>query len=236
MEFCGGPKIIHKSNDFDKKQVIKECPDCSQAFDPPVCGIREDGDGFRARKFRNECELTKYNCKKGTQFTVTDSFICNDKKPETTDNEVTEKEEEEPVTNPIKIEELKKNKPLVIIDGSMIDKNNINESINNFFASTHVMNIRLKQQNMNESTRRTFIPIFGPRVVFKPWSRPPQNVNEDYMHSPLLGTCFHTCPTVFILLNYYYYSKNLNLNFIMLFSFHISPQNYILTHKVNTLR
>ncbi|XP_026739171.1 uncharacterized protein LOC113502013 isoform X2 [Trichoplusia ni] len=193
MEFCGGPRIIHKSSDFEKTQFDKECPDCSETSEPPVCGIRQDGEGYRLRTFRNKCELTKHNCVKGTHFFVTEFYLCNDDKPAAYDNDVTQKEG--PAKEAQTIEKLKKIKPLVIVSGSMIDKNNINESIDNFFASTHLVNMPLKQQFLNESTRKVFASILGPRVIFTPWTTKPKNVSTDYLHMPLVKTCFHKCPT-----------------------------------------
>lgn len=68
--------------------------DCLHPTDDVLaCGLRQDGEGFRIRIFRNKCELWEHNCKNHVNFTITNFYICNDlelpaaknKKPKTTD-------------------------------------------------------------------------------------------------------------------------------------------------------
>lgn len=193
----------HCTAESIKSDQFNTCAECTESGDR-VCGIRPEGEGFKIRIFANECRLKRYNCEEGheeLQFTVTDYFICsNDPSLEEKDGdkEILE-EEDSPVTT--KVNETNsptKTKNLVIVDGSMLDRRNINDSIRNFFAATHVLDLPMRdiQPMLNESTRKRLIHIFGPVTVFRPWVKIPKNISDDYLHKPTLGSCYHTCPTV----------------------------------------
>ncbi|XP_075978151.1 uncharacterized protein LOC142977907 [Anticarsia gemmatalis] len=199
------------------------CPDCLSEEEEPICGIREDGDGFRTRIFENECQLLKYNCEQQIQFNVTDYFICdnnigegsveqdNDEETGTLpeDIELTDRpidevsidttvtyEETTTLTSQV-VENKTVFKNIVVVRGSMSEMMNINNTVADFFASTHVLDLPVQemQPNLNESARRMLLRVFGPIKVFTPWIDIPKNISEDHYHKPTLSSCFHTCPT-----------------------------------------
>ncbi|XP_028166950.1 uncharacterized protein LOC114357515 [Ostrinia furnacalis] len=161
--------------------------DCSYPDDAAeVCGIRQDGDGFRVRLFQNKCQLILYNCKNDTNFTITDRYICNGLNISRDTNNLK-----------LNVKSNKVLKPIIVVDASMFNFRHVNETIDNFFAATHLLNVPLAEvhRQMNDSTRRMMIHIFGPQVVYKPWITIPKNISEDYYHKPTLSSCFHKCPT-----------------------------------------
>ncbi|KPI95196.1 hypothetical protein RR46_12200 [Papilio xuthus] len=158
-----------------------------------ICGLKKHGAGYKIRIFETECQLKKHNCQTNSEFVETDLFICKS----TLLNDSTTLNED-----PIKLNEDPKDiilKNIVVIDANMLGfKNNINDTIGNFFAATHVLDMPMREVSpdlVNEITRRREIKIAGPVKVFQPWTTIPSNVSDDYMHSPTLSSCFHKCPT-----------------------------------------
>lgn len=202
MKHCT-KKSTQKSESNEHVQFVKTCIDCKDEGDP-VCGIRQYGEGFKIRIFENECQLNRYNCEWDMHFTVTDYFICSndpnsEEEEEINDEEEVNDKEEFPTTlpvngpnNPIKT------KNLVVVDGSMLDPQNINQSIRHFFAATHVLDLPMKdiRPMFNESTRRRVVQVFGPIKVYTPWIHIPKNISDDDYHQPTLSSCYHKCPTV----------------------------------------
>ncbi|KPJ10159.1 hypothetical protein RR48_04982 [Papilio machaon] len=158
-----------------------------------ICGLKKYGAAYKVRIFKNECELKKHNCDTKSEFVETDLFICNS----LLSNDSTSSND-----NPIKSNEEPKDiilNNIVVIDGNMLGyKNNINDTIETFFAATHVLDMPMREISpdfVNEITRRRQIKIAGPIKVFQPWTTIPSNITDDYLHSPTLSSCFHKCPT-----------------------------------------
>ncbi|KAL0838623.1 hypothetical protein ABMA28_016708 [Loxostege sticticalis] len=163
--------------------------DCSYPSDAGlVCGIRRDGEGFRVRLFENKCQLIMFNCRSDTNFTITDLYLCDG---------VDLVRDTETISRRFNVKN-KFFKPMFVVDASMFNFGNINESIENFFAATHLLNMPLVevQNSMNDSGRRMILKIFGPQVVYKPFTEIPKNISEDHYHKPTLRSCYHKCPTL----------------------------------------
>ncbi|XP_052753228.1 uncharacterized protein LOC113516413 [Galleria mellonella] len=195
-------KLINKNviNEIEKKSdTADSCAkyDCTKLVVNSiyVCGIRQVDNGFKVRLFRNKCAMQKYNCEKKLQFVVTDSYICNGLNitNDTVSMVPTSGEEDK---NSVK-DNLKQDN-LFIIDGSLFNYNNdINNTIDNFFAATHVFDLPVKEvpsNDLNANTRRLILNRFGPQKVFKPWITIPKNISEDHYHRPTLSSCYHKCP------------------------------------------
>ncbi|KAJ0176462.1 hypothetical protein K1T71_007641 [Dendrolimus kikuchii] len=87
-------------------------------------------------------------------------------------------------------------KNIIIVDTPLNTNVDIKDTIDNFFAATHVFDLPLKEiDNELNETRRMHLKIAGPVKVFKPWITIPKNISEDYNHAPTLSSCFHKCPT-----------------------------------------
>ncbi|XP_045483958.1 uncharacterized protein LOC123689136 [Pieris rapae] len=85
-------------------------------------------------------------------------------------------------------------KNLVIINGGMLGTDNVNESIDSFFAATHVFDLPVKEMDPF-NTRRRLIKNAGPVKIFVPLIVIPKEKKNDTYHRPTLSTCYHTCPT-----------------------------------------
>ncbi|XP_030019771.2 uncharacterized protein LOC115439869 [Manduca sexta] len=169
----------------DGEELMKpECDkyDCANESDKlQVCGIRQEGKGFKVRLFHNECQLWKYNCENKLKYNITDYHICNglsitvENKHDTEYNEI---------------------KQLIVVDGTIFNRNNnVNDTIDNFFAATHVFDMPMQEvKGLNATTRRMLLNIAGPVKVFKPWITIPKNISDDYYHRPTLSSCYHKCP------------------------------------------
>ncbi|XP_060803368.1 uncharacterized protein LOC106137896 [Amyelois transitella] len=164
--------------------------DCFEGEPKRVCGVREEGEGYRIRLFKNNCQLNKYNCQNKEHFEQTDDYLCNDV-------EITEFDDE--IDVPVNSTGENVQKHLFIIDGSFLNFNgNVNETIDNFFAATHVLDLPVREipgNDMNEPARRMVLSKFGPQKVFKPWIHIPKNRSDDHFHKPTLSSCYHKCPT-----------------------------------------
>lgn len=164
------------------------CPtQCPPSPDPSnrVCAWAQHGAGFKIRLFNNKCALLKFNCDNKLKFDVTDRKLCND--IELTDE--TEKVERSKLVNG-------KTKPLIVVDLSMFNLNGkINDTVDNFFAATHINDVPLARL-LPEDTRRMRLRTAAANVVFKPLIDIPKNINETEMNRPTMSTCFHTCPLV----------------------------------------
>ncbi|XP_072948789.1 uncharacterized protein [Epargyreus clarus] len=207
--------VIHKTenislNDDNKSQAISErCKDdCDSSVKDKICGIRQDGEGYRVRLFESKCQLEQYNCDANVFFTRTDMFICDGtfQAPQSSIKTVSAEIKTPPnTTNNTTIIKTNANvgvdsktfKNLIVIDNSVIGRtNNANETIDNFFAATHVLDLPIKQIDEKDlKTRRMRVQIFGPVKVFKPWITVPKKIYVDRFHTPTLSTCYHKCPT-----------------------------------------
>lgn len=160
--------------------------DCSYPTDSKeVCGIKKDGEGFRVRLFENKCQLWKHNCENDAAFTESEFYICDGLKIGSTADAESKKN-------------TKTEKNIIVVDSSSINFNDFKESIENFFAATHVFDLPMTEvhHEVNETSRRMLINIFGPIKVFKPWITIPKNISEDEDHLPTLSSCYHKCPRV----------------------------------------
>ncbi|XP_026327567.1 uncharacterized protein LOC113235859 [Hyposmocoma kahamanoa] len=115
----------------------------------------------------------------------------------------TDKETKETLSTPDsvtkeKIKSEKRRKNLVIVDATLFDVNgNVNDTIDNFFAATHIFDLPLKEVPMNRlptSTRRRIVKLFEPIKVFQPFITIPENKSTDVWHEPTLASCYHKCP------------------------------------------
>ncbi|XP_050350698.1 uncharacterized protein LOC126773672 isoform X2 [Nymphalis io] len=150
-----------------------------------VCGIRQDGVGYRIKLFKSKCELVKHNCENDQKYNETDLFICKQSdniiKDVHNDNFTIEKYNES------------KDKHLVVVNGNMLGLGDINDTIDTFFAASHVFDLPLKEiQPFN--TRRMHLKYAGPAKVFVPWIVKPKNISSDTFHRPTLSSCYHKCP------------------------------------------
>ncbi|XP_045448184.1 uncharacterized protein LOC123656559 [Melitaea cinxia] len=146
-----------------------------------VCGIRQDGVGFRIRLFDNKCELLKYNCENIEKYDETDIFIC--KQSNNFDKDGNNEFSDKNVTN------------LVVVNTNMLGQyDNINDTIDSFFAASHVFDLPMKEVEPF-NTRRKLLKYAGPVKVFVPWIVKPKNISNDTFHRPTLSSCYHKCPT-----------------------------------------
>lgn len=122
-------------------------------------------------------------------------YICNGLDVfKDSDDSKTQTIEKEHVNN-----DIISNKNLFIINGLPRNLRNINETIDNFFAATHVFDLPVEEipgRSMTEQTRKMILERFGPQKVFKPWINIPKNRSSDHWHEPTLSSCYHKCPTV----------------------------------------
>ncbi|KAM3965280.1 uncharacterized protein ACR2FA_000665 [Aphomia sociella] len=200
---------INVSKDDNKIEFCANL-DCIEESKDNTCGIRVFGDGFQLRLFVNVCELLKYGCQvedekayglinieycqHALNNTNTNEIILNNKKI-LEDNEIKSNTKANCLEHDCSPE---KNSTYFIIDGSLINYNNdINNTIDNFFAATHVFDLPVKEvppNDLNTNTRRMLLNRFGPQKVFKPWITIPKNISDDHYHKPTLSSCYHTCP------------------------------------------
>ncbi|CAG4958581.1 unnamed protein product [Parnassius apollo] len=156
-----------------------------------ICGLKEDGAGYKVRLFNNKCELMKHNCEENKVFVETDLFICKSVFTNSSINDKANKMEPKDMVNDTI-------QNLVIVNTNILDyKNDINNTIETFFAATHVKDLPIREFSpnvVNEITRRRLIKIAGPVKVFEPYTIIPKNISDDYMHSPTLQSCYHKCP------------------------------------------
>lgn len=185
--------FVKDINDIEKFNLkydgVVNCNEICRIDDKDeVCGIRDDGDGYKIRLFENKCEMNKYNCENDIQFTLTDNFICNaslslsydDNRNETIDVKYTG----ENVTN------------LVVVNTNMFgDYDDLNDTIDTFFAASHVFDLPVKEFRPLD-TRRKWLKYAGPVNVFVPVIKKPQNVSNETFYIPTLSSCYHKCPTV----------------------------------------
>ncbi|XP_053609923.1 uncharacterized protein LOC128674938 [Plodia interpunctella] len=175
-----------------KEELNPNCSDysCQETQDLNyTCALRKDGNGFRIRLFKNICQLQKYNCQNNADFAKTDDYLCNDVELTEFDNEI------DVPTTPV-VQTVQKN--LVIVDGWYLNHNgNINETIENFFAATHVLDLPVREIPGGEvgGARRMLLSKFGPQKVFQPWIQVPKNRTDDPQYKPTLSSCYHKCPT-----------------------------------------
>ncbi|XP_038220570.1 uncharacterized protein LOC119838623 [Zerene cesonia] len=201
MEYCrevfyndnSSKKGVEKMNSNGTTNIENNCifDDCKNTNDKEVCGIRQDGPGYRIRLFRNICELSKENCKENTNFIQTDLFIC---KSAFNESETTERNVFNVINRNI-ADQINAIKNLVIINGAMLGENtDINDTIDNFFAATHVFDLPMKEMNPL-NTRRRLIKNAGPIKIFVPLIDIPKEKKNDTYHQPTLSSCYHKCPT-----------------------------------------
>ncbi|XP_039763071.1 uncharacterized protein LOC120635925 [Pararge aegeria] len=82
---------------------------------------------------------------------------------------------------------------LVVVNSKMFGHyDNINDSIDTFFAASHVFDLPLKEVPLN--TRRKLLKYAGPVQVFVPWISKPENISNDTFCRPTLSSCYHKCP------------------------------------------
>ncbi|CAH0398213.1 unnamed protein product [Chilo suppressalis] len=189
LEYCERSHLLDNLP-IPKEEALKvtECVDfdCSYPSDAKrICAMRQEGDGFRVRLFSNKCHLIKYNCVNALNFTQTEFVLCDGVNITEAPYLKTTGSRERKIPN------------LFIVDANMYNfNNNVNDTIDNFFAATHIFNLPVDELNkhVNETARRMLLNVFGPQVIFKPWTIIPKNITEDRMHEPTLGSCFHRCP------------------------------------------
>ncbi|CAK1551268.1 unnamed protein product [Leptosia nina] len=188
MEYCtrafsnttNNERLIEDFKTIEDSMIEKNnCRhNCDEQKIDEVCGIREDGDGYRIKEFTNKCEMANHNCENNAQYIKTDLFICKSA-IENTD-----------VNN--QIDTIRN---LVVVSGGMLGRSdNFNESIDNFFAGTHVFDLPVKEMDPH-NTRRRLIKNAGPVKIFVPLIVIPKEKQNDTWHQPTLSTCYHKCPT-----------------------------------------
>ncbi|CAK1602555.1 unnamed protein product [Parnassius mnemosyne] len=157
-----------------------------------ICGLKQDGAGYKVRLFNNKCEFIKHNCDENKKFVETDLYICESVFTNASINDKTNDIEPKDIV-------FNTNKNLVIVKPNILDyKNDINDTIETFFATTHVLDLPMRELDpnlVNEITRRRLINFAGPVKVYEPRITIPTNVSEDHMHYPTLSSCYHKCPT-----------------------------------------
>lgn len=187
----GNEIFMDVNSENETKTNLCEVKNCSLLV-ARVCGIRKDGIGFRIRIFKNECHLLKYNCETGLNYVTTDLKVCKEMN-------VFEDDTQSYSRNDV-IQKKVLSKNIIVVDASsfITNNNNINESIQNFFEATHVLDLPIEDltRNLNETSRRMLLKVAGPIMVFKPWITIPKNISDDYYHKPTLSSCYHKCPTV----------------------------------------
>lgn len=172
--------LFYKNNETDCNI------ECIDKMLSATCGIRKDGAGFRIRNFESECDIDKYNCENDVEFTKIDNYIC--------DNDIGKQHGEGRVENDKITKSMGNNTNLVVVNGGIIgDIDNINDTIDTFFAASHVFDLPVKDVT---PTRRRRIKIAGPIKVFVPWIVKPDVISNDTYSIPTLSSCYHRCPTV----------------------------------------
>ncbi|KOB76288.1 Uncharacterized protein OBRU01_05941 [Operophtera brumata] len=194
MDYCEH-SFKNSTQQSSKDETEDNCTeyDCTYPTDAKeVCGIRKDGEGFIIKLFEDKCKLWKHNCENKVTFTESEIHICDvliqdNSNTQSLDSDMNFSRAENQI-----------NKSIIVVDSSMINFNNFNESIENFFAATHVFDLPIKEvyQDVNETSRRMLVNVFGPSKVFKPWITIPKNISEDFYHQPTLSSCYHKCPKV----------------------------------------
>lgn len=121
MEYCEETFSI-KTTEVSS-HCLQDCEPDSQT----ICGIREDNAGFRVKLFESQCDMMQYNCRKKVNFSATDDYVCNNDESRTEANE-----------------SKKSNNTLIIVDASLFYNGNVNHTIDNFFAATHLVNMPLQ--------------------------------------------------------------------------------------------
>lgn len=157
-----------------------------------VCGIRKDGVGYRVRFFRSKCEMMKHNCEEDLQFTETDSFIC--------ESDSISNEDQLSNKNILNDKKVIKNidnvTNLVVVNSNFLGNySDINDTVDTFFAASHVFDLPMKEV-FPLNTRRRLLKYAGPIKVFVPWIVKPENISNDSLSIPTLSSCYHKCPFV----------------------------------------
>ncbi|XP_047503812.1 uncharacterized protein LOC125048904 [Pieris napi] len=206
MEYCSNALPNNSLNEFNIKQLTVDNHQCDVNLicnNTEICAIREEGEGYIVKRFPNRCELHKHNCKTNIKYTETELFICEsaliDKQINDIDNrgnQINDIDNRGNQINDIDNRESQINdiKNLVIINGGMLGTDNVNESIDSFFAATHVFDLPVKEMDPF-NTRRRLIKNAGPVKIFVPLIMIPKEKKNDTYHRPTLSTCYHTCPT-----------------------------------------
>ncbi|XP_045518270.1 uncharacterized protein LOC123710441 isoform X3 [Pieris brassicae] len=187
MEYCSNPLPNNSLNELHIKQLNDDNLKCDVNLicnNTEICAIAEEGEGYRVKRFPNRCELHKHNCKTNEKYTETEPFICESAL--SMDKQIRDINNREIQINDIK--------NLVIINGGMLGTDNVNESIDSFFAATHVFDLPVKEMDPY-NTRRRLIKNAGPVKIFVPLIVIPKEKKNDTSHRPTLSTCYHTCPT-----------------------------------------
>ncbi|XP_063535953.1 uncharacterized protein LOC134745796 [Cydia strobilella] len=196
-----------------------------------ICAIRTEAERFIIRLFNDTCHMQQYNCEKQVNFSVTDDFLCardNDfteidgseediltfddvieevenntqlleEAEQAEDSETTTLDNEKRYKVEISDEENSLPRNLVVSTFNIND--NINHTVNKFFAASHTTGIHLEELE-NENTRRMQVQYTGPINVFAPRMFRPANYTpiddlpdeEYYDYQPLVKYCFHRCP------------------------------------------
>lgn len=165
-----------------------------------ICAIKKETTGYRVRHFLNECYLDKYNCALKNKFTKTDNYMCKNI------NIITKDDNAQNRSNSFEEDILRnasdKFRNLIIVNSSFLNyHDNINDTIDEFFAATHFYNFPLQdvtneEQSLDDTRRRMRINILRPIKIFKPYVYIPNEIKDDYDHLPLLSSCMHKCPEV----------------------------------------
>ncbi|XP_046965538.1 uncharacterized protein LOC124533989 [Vanessa cardui] len=180
-----------KSNSILFHANRRDCRDykCINENLHEVCGIRQDGVGYGIKLFKSKCELLEHNCENDQQYDETDLFICKE-----SDNISKDAYNVNFNSNKYDEKEDKNTKNLVVINGNMLGLNgNINDTIDTFFAASHVFDLPLEEIRPFD-TRRKHMKYAGPAKVFVPWIVKPKNISNDTFHRPTLSSCYHKCP------------------------------------------
>ncbi|XP_063383471.1 uncharacterized protein LOC134669773 [Cydia fagiglandana] len=192
-----------------------------------ICAIRTEAERFIIRSFNDTCHMLQHNCEKQVNFSVTDDFLCardNDLQDGSKEdilpfNDVIEKVENTQLSEEVEHAEdlettldsekrYKVEKPdeedllprnLVVSTFNIND--NINQTVDRFFAASHTTGIQLEKIE-NEDTRRMQVKYTGPINIFAPRMFRPANYtginslpDEEYFeYQPLVKYCFHKCP------------------------------------------
>ncbi|XP_041979619.1 uncharacterized protein LOC121733427 [Aricia agestis] len=167
---------------------------CEGNHTTPLCAIRKDGEGFRVRWFENKCELVEYNCRNPAKFVETDKYVCENANIGVSDARSKPNDKENLTDFKIhndKVNYKENNITNLVIVKAKFNEDNINDTIDKFFATTHIYDVPLQEVH----TRRKWIKNAGPINVFIPMKIIPKNLTDDYEHIPLMRTCLHKCPT-----------------------------------------
>ncbi|KAJ2949294.1 hypothetical protein O0L34_g6243 [Tuta absoluta] len=175
---CNGLDLPKETSKIDCSKI------CTAQRSETICGIREQGKGFKVRLFANECEMMIYNCENKLTFNQTDDLACGGLV-------LPQKLTTKPRTP-------QRRKNIIVVDANMFDNTgDINQTIDNFFSGTRMFDMPVQDvsHSINATTRRVLINLFGPVVVFKPWVHIPKKRKNDTWHLPLINSCYHKCPT-----------------------------------------